>query len=316
MMRGLLTGLCLTAGALLYGGTAAATGAPAAAEPEVRGHTLVIGKVSSNPRKHYLRLKPMVDYVAERMGALGITRGEVLMARDNAQMIQYLREGRVDWVTETLYSAVLYERAGAAESILRKWKKGVAEYRTLFFTRIDSDIRTLADLRGRRLGLEDPGSTTAFFEPLMILRGKGLEAVPLSGPRAVPLPDKVGYALAGGEINLATWVYKGLVDAAAYNDLDWNNPDHTPEALRRELRVFHVSEPLPRAIELVRSSLDPRVRTRLIELLLAAAEDPDARSVLWSYQRTSRFGRIDREVREAIRDYDGVLGDDDGGGEL
>jgi phosphonate transport system substrate-binding protein len=315
MIRGLLTGLCLAAGALLYGGNAAATGVPAGAAPEVRAHTLVIGKVSSNPRKHYLRLKPMVDYVAERMGALGITRGEVLMARDNAQMIQYLREGRVDWVTETLYSAVLYERAGVAESVLRKWKKGVAEYRTLFFTRMESDIRTPADLRGRRLGLEDPGSTTAFFEPLMILRDEGLEAVPLSGPRVAPPPDKVGYALAGGEINLATWVYKGLVDAAAYNDLDWNNPDHTPEALRRELRVFHAGEPLPRAIELVRSSLDPRVRTRLIELLLAAAEDPEARSVLWSYQRTSRFERIDGEMRGAIRAYHGVLGDDDGGGD-
>ncbi|MDD3447681.1 MAG: phosphate/phosphite/phosphonate ABC transporter substrate-binding protein [Gammaproteobacteria bacterium] len=315
MTRGPLTGICLAA-ALLHGGVAvAAAAAPVGAAPEARAHTLVIGKVSSNPRKHYLRLKPMVDYVAERMGALGITRGEVLMARDNAQMIQYLREGRVDWVTETLYSAVLYERAGVAESILRKWKKGVAEYRTLFFTRMDSDIRTLADLRGRRLGLEDPGSTTAFFEPLMILRDEGLEAAPLAGPRVVPPPDKVGYALAGGEINLVAWVYKGLVDAAAYNDLDWNNPDHTPEALRRELRVFHVSEPLPRAIELVRSSLDPRVRARLTELLLAAAEDPAARSVLWSYQRTGRFERIDGEMREAIRAYHGVLGEegDEGG---
>ncbi len=290
-----LLGLLL--GALLLAGTV-----PAGADD-----TLVIGKVSDDPRKHYRRLKPMVDYAVERMGDLGITRGEVRMARDNEQMVRYLREGRVDWVTETVFSSLLYRDRAGSEILLRKWKKGVPDYRTVFITRKDSDIHALADLAGHRLALEDPGSSTAFFLPLALLLDAGIEPVALEGTRAEIPAGKAGYVFAAEEINIAAWVYKGLADAGAYNDLDWENPDHTPRAFRRDLRIFHSSEPLPRALESVRGDLDPAVRERLVDILLAAHEDPAGRKALHAYQETARFDRIDAESRARIREVEGLL---------
>ena len=70
------------------------------------GDTLVLGQISDDPKSQYQRLKPLLDYVVPRMKDVGITRGRILMARNDRQMASYLRSGRVDWVSETAASGV------------------------------------------------------------------------------------------------------------------------------------------------------------------------------------------------------------------
>ncbi|MEW8537226.1 MAG: hypothetical protein AB2569_16335 [Candidatus Thiodiazotropha endolucinida] len=86
-------------------------------------NTLVIGKISHNPKKHYRYLKPMLMYVVERMRDLGITKGKIRMAKSKEHMAELLARGDVDWVTETpIAASYLHEKSGA-ELLLRKWKK-------------------------------------------------------------------------------------------------------------------------------------------------------------------------------------------------
>jgi predicted signal transduction protein with EAL and GGDEF domain len=66
---------------------------------------LVLGRVSDDPKAHHARLQPLVDYVAARMGDLGIRESRVLMARDAQQMVSDLRQGKVDWIGETSVTA-------------------------------------------------------------------------------------------------------------------------------------------------------------------------------------------------------------------
>ncbi|MBA1146325.1 phosphate/phosphite/phosphonate ABC transporter substrate-binding protein [Ectothiorhodospiraceae bacterium WFHF3C12] len=272
-----------------------------------RSEVLVIGKVSDNPRKHYHRLKPIVDYAAERLADVGIRRGRVLMARDNAQMIEYLKEGRVDWVTETLFSAVRFVDEAGARIVLLKHKKGAKEYETVFIARRDSGIQALADLAGKVLAVEDPGSTSAYFLPRYLLLRVGLTPRRVNPGTASPAAGEVGLAFARGEINIAMWVHEGLADAGAYSDMDWDTPDHTPPSLRENLRIFHRSAPLARAVELFRPGLEPAVRERLMSTLLRAHEDPDGRRALYAYQRTSQFERPDAGLQRNIADVRAML---------
>ena len=265
-----------------------------------RERTLVIGKVSTNPKKHYKYLKPIAEYVVEQMQDLGIDRVEVLMAKDNRQMISYLKRGKVDWVTETVFSAVEYEEKAGAEIILLKHKKGVGQYHSVFFTRKNSGIDSLQDLKGRVITFEDEGSTSAFFIPASILLDAGLELVRLESPRDTVDGDQVGYVFGNDEINMSTWVHKGLVDAGAYANLDWEKGDHNPGAFKNDMKLFHQSAPFPRAIEVVRNGLRPEVKQRLISVLLAANDDPDARAAMKAYQKTSQFDPIDDSIQAAI----------------
>ncbi len=243
----------------------------------------------------------MVDYAVSKMGDLGYTDGRVLMAINNQQMIRYLRQGKVDWVTETPFSSMIFKEKAGAELLVRKWKKEVSEYHSVFFTRSDSGISTLADLKGKTISFEDSGSTSAYYIPAAILIEHGLKLVKLDSPRESPPAGSVGYVFANDEINMSTWVHKGIVDAGAYSNLDWLKEDHTPTVFRNDFRLLHHSKNFPRAIELVRKDLPVAVKKRLKDVLLNAHQDPDAVAVLRAYQHTKKFDELDKNSIQALQ---------------
>ena len=273
----------------------------------LRERTLVIGKVSSNPKKHYRYLKPIAEYAVRHMHDLGIDRVKVLMAKNNRQMIRYLKQGKVDWVTETVFSAVEFEQAAGAEILLLKWKKGVATYNTVFIARKGTGINQLQDLKDKIITLQDKGSSTGFFIPMALMMDVGLELVELQSPREKPPRGTVGYVFAKEEINMSTWVHKGVVDAAAYANLDWEKEDHTPKSFKQNMYIFHQSEEFPRALELVRKDLRPEIKQRLKSVLLAANDDPDAKAALKAYQKTRRFDEIGDDVKFGIKRARSIL---------
>ncbi|WP_187471203.1 phosphate/phosphite/phosphonate ABC transporter substrate-binding protein [Luteimonas viscosa] len=270
--------------------------APARADDGV----LVLGRISDNPQAHYEQLEPLLDYVVPRLAEVGIREGRVLMARDAQQMQSYLRRGRVDWVTETAATAMaLAERAGA-EPLLMTERDGVGSYRTLFFVRNDSPVRSLAELRGRSIAFQNRFSTSSYYVPATELLDIGLRLEVLLSPLDRPAPDSVGYVFGRSELNVSSWVHKGLVDAGAMSNLDWINPQRVPPSYRQDFRILRETPDFPRALEMVRGDLDPRVRERLREVLAGAADDPDAREALLRFFKTTRFVPIDAQTARAL----------------
>lgn len=261
---------------------------------------LVVGRVSDDPKAHHGRMQPLVDYVAARMGDLGIREGRVLMARDAQQMVSYLRQGKVDWITETSATALAFEERAGAEPLVRAVRGGFERYHSVIFVRADSGIRTLEQLQGRVIGFQNPLSTSAYFVPAAELLGAGLRLAIQASPMERPPSQFIGYAFAQSESNQLTWVRKGLVDAAAFSDQDWQELVAENASLAGELSVIHRSAEFPRALELVRPGLPPALRSRLRELLLAAHTDPQAASALRAYQRTERFAEIDAETARML----------------
>lgn len=281
---------------------ALAAGAGWAAPPQAYDEpgVLVLGRISDDPKSHYEQLKPLLDYVVPRMAGVGIREGRILMARDAQQMASYLRRGRVDWVTETAGTGMLlHARAGATPLLLTE-RDGVRHYHSVFFARRDSGIATLGDLKGQRLAFQLPNSTSAYFVPAGALLAEGLDLEILLSPQDRMQSDAVGYLFARSELNISTWVHKGLVDVGVMSNLDWVNPNRMPAAFRDDLAVFARSPDYPRAIELVRGDLDARVQARLAEVLLEAAEDPAAGDALLRFFKTTRFLPLDGESLRSL----------------
>lgn len=268
---------------------------------------LVLGRISDDPKKNYEQLKPLLDYVVPRLADVGIREGRILMAKDTQQMASYLRRGRVDWVTETAGTAMLLRQRAGARTLLLTERDGVSHYRSVFFARRDSGLSSLDDLRGHSIAFQRPNSTSAYFVPAAELLRRGFSLEILLSPEDRIASDEVGYLFAWSELNISTWVHKGLADVGVMSNLDWANPHRMPPSFRDDLMVIGETVDYPRAVEMVRDGLDPRVQARLREVLIDAAGDPDAGDALLRFFNTTRFMPVDAESQKALdRISDGV----------
>ena len=274
-----------------------------AAEPVVLddAHVLVLGRISDDPKEHYEQLKPLLDYVVPRMANVGIREGRILMAHDVQQMNSYLRRGRVDWVTETPGTGMLLQQGSGAKPLLLTERDGVSRYTTVFFARKDSGIRSLKDMRGRRVAFQNPYSTSAYYVPASELLDQGYQLEILLSPMDRAEPQGVGYIFARTELNIATWVHKRLVDVGVMSNLDWQNPQRVPAAFRNDLQIVYESPPYPRALEMGRGTMDPKVAARLREVLIEASNDPDAREALLRFFKTTRFMPVDEGSQHTLK---------------
>jgi phosphonate transport system substrate-binding protein len=272
---------------------------PAAAAND--DQVLVLGRISDDPNAHYAQLKPLLDYVVPRMANVGIREGRVLMARDLKQMESYLRRGRVDWVTETSAGAMQLQSRAGAEPLLLTERNGVSRYRTVFFARRDSGIASLDDLRGRSVAFQSLNSTSAYYVPAAELLDLKMPLEILLSPRDRPVAGSVGYVFARSELNIATWVHKRLVDAGTMSNLDWDSPQRVPPSYREDFVILHETPDYPRALEMVRGDMDPAVKARLREVLIDAANDPDAREAMLVFFKTTRFLPLDPTATHALQ---------------
>lgn len=266
----------------------------------VERSVLVLGRISDDPKSHYDQLKPLLDYVVPRMRDVGIVQGRILMAKDAQQMGSYLRRGRVDWVTETAGTAMALQQRAGARPLLLTERSGVGAYESVFFVRRDSPVGSLEDLKGRTVALQSALSTSAYLVPAMELLEHGVKPEILLTPSDVPADDTVGYVFARTELNISTYVHKRVVDAGVISNLDWMDDRSMPPAFRNDMRVIFRSEPMPRALEMVRGDLDPAVRDRLQQVLLDASRDPVAGPALAKFFSTTGFHPVDAESQRVL----------------
>lgn len=247
----------------------------------------------------------MANHMAGKLGDLGYRRGHGVVVGGLDEMVALLRDGHIDMISDSPLSALQLSQRGGAEIVLREWKDKVPVYRSVVIVAKNSPVQSLADLRGRRIVLEDRGSTTGFLLPLAALQAAGLALVELPKVDA-PVPDgKVGYVFSGNELNIASWTARGLVDAGAYSDQDLDDNDRTPKRMRNDLRVIHLSQPVVRSVVLLRAGLPAEHRARIIAELLALGDDESAAAVRHEYYRLRRYDALDAE---ALRSLDGIRG--------
>ncbi|MDX1569673.1 MAG: phosphate/phosphite/phosphonate ABC transporter substrate-binding protein [Xanthomonadales bacterium] len=285
-MKKLALLLCLLLPALLAHGQTS--------QPEPRD-TLILGKISDDPRTDLEGMRPLIDWVTGQMGDVGITRGDIMLADNAREMIALLETGQVDWVAETIGMGLFLSSKTGADIVLERWKHGEEAYRSVLFVKKNSPIERLEDLLGNTVAFEHPGSTTGFMIPALEMYRRGLPIVLMRNPSEQPDPETIGYFFSGDEINTSTWVHRGSVQGGALADTDWSRPYQVPSSFQDDFKVIFRSEPLPRAVELVRKDMDPAVRERLLQILTTAHESERGRQLMRRFQRTTRFKPYDPE---------------------
>ncbi len=257
--------------------------------------TIVLGRVSNNPRKHYAALDALGRYLVENCD--WIEGHETVLASDNDEMIELLRTGKVHLVSESAFSSVLYEQAADAKIFLRQWKGGRPSYQTFFFARKDSDIRQIEDLSGSLIAFEDEGSTSGYFIPKATIAAQDLTLKFVSEARHT---TDVGYLFADSEVNIVAWVARQKVDAGVTSDVHWDDESRAPPGLKKELRIFHKTPEIIRSVMVAGPGLEDGRLDQVSDILLDMHDNAAGQEVLKNFYKTTKFDRLVGDAKASL----------------
>jgi phosphonate transport system substrate-binding protein len=253
-----------------------------------KAKTISLGLVSiafQNEIEQHFR--DFVQYVAGRLSP--DTEGQVIVASTALQMVKLLDQKKVDFYMESPYPTYLINKQGVAALILRRWKGGLPEYRSLIFAKRGGGITRLEDLRGKMIAFEDPGSTSGYFLPKILLLRQGYRVTEKSGPDAKVAPQEIGYIFESADRTIIELVFDNQVAAGAFSDDDYGALD---EEKRAAITILARSETLPRHLVSARKDLDPAVKKRVTEILLGMHQDEEGRRILQQTDDTTKFDRL------------------------
>ena len=156
------------------------------------------------------RFAPFVAYLSQQIGL----KVSLKIANDYAAVIEGQRAGNVH---VGYYGPASFARArltGVATDafVIDVNSDGTKGYYSVFYVRANSPYKSLADLKGKNLGLVDPNSTSGYNMPLFALNKNG-----------IPAADKyfAKVQTTGSHENALIALGQGTVDVAA----NWWNAD-------------------------------------------------------------------------------------------
>ena len=247
---------------------------------------LVIGDISSDPAEKIALYQPLADYLESRLTDVGIERATVKIAPDLDTMQTWLSNGEVDLYFDSPYPVMVMSTSTAAKPLLRRWKKGIAEYHSLIFTLNESDIQTTADLVGKQIALESNFSTSGYMLPLTYLQTAGLSLVNQSTASNTLQDNEVGFIFSADEDNTVELVLSGEVDAGA---LDNGTFAELPDEVRSAVKIVLETESVARHIALVGAQTSTEQSDAIKDLLLAMDASSEGQAVLESFESTAKF---------------------------
>ncbi len=254
-----------------------------------RESTLVLVCIGKDVSKKVRSRQPFMNYLAKHLQTEGIQKGQVKVVDGIPRVASLLNSGKADIFVDSPFPVLLVDHLANIEYPLRRWKKGVAEYSSVIFTRKDSGIRELADLKGHKISFEERFSTTGYFLPKTILLDNQLRLKALRSRNSIVSPDEIGYLFSEGDETTMVWVLRKRIQAGA---IDQPNFVEDARDQAANLHVIYESEPVPRHLFAYRSNLDKKLTAKLQSVLLNMDQTREGREILKSYQKTRKFDKV------------------------
>ena len=290
MTRKLLLNCGLLVAALVLNLTGA-SGVAAQAREAVEVKTLSLGLVSETHReeieKHF---QEFVRYVTRKLSTGPAIEGRVVVASTPFELAKLLEQRKIDFYMESAYPTYVVNFVhGAGKLLLRRWKSGLADYYSIIFTRSDSGIKRVEDLKGKTIVFEDAGSTSGYLLPKLFLQRRGLKLTEKGRFSPDSAATDVGYVFARTQDKLVDAVLSKQAAAGAFSNDDFNALDEKKKA---DIGALAQTDRLPRHLLSVRSDLAPELVARLEGILLAMHDDAEGRKILQKTDGTTKFDML------------------------
>jgi phosphonate transport system substrate-binding protein len=254
--------------------------------PNSNTKSIIIADVSNNPAKKLKRYQPMADYLAAQLREFGIGRGEVKIASDLDQIVQWLKNDKIDIYFDSLYPAMMVTNRVGGKIILRRWKRGGGDYNTIIFAMKSSGLKNLEQLKGKMMALDEPNSTSGFMLPVTHLLKNGLNPVKKGTANSEVKQNEVGYIFSKDDENTIQWVISAKVAAGAADNQTFAQ---IPEQTRRNMNIIAETEKVPRQVVIVSPHLRENQVAAIKNLLINMDKTEEGKKILKQFEETAKF---------------------------
>jgi phosphonate transport system substrate-binding protein len=283
-------------------------------------NTIRIGTVDVDASKQIMKFQPTADYIAAKISNQTTQyRGEVTIPSTVDDMINLLKEQRIDLYFESPFTIALVDKESGAVPFLLRWKEGVPQYHSIFIAKNNSSIKTINDFAGKTIAFEAPESTSGYLLPKAYLVQKGFKLIGEStesylaqrelaiisdglniNSSSIDLPggnsssndgnDTIRYVFAREDQNIPLWVVEGRADIGVISNVDLEQ--ETYESIKSQLKIVDRTIDVPRHVVSHRSELEPALVDKIKNILLNMDKDPEGIKILRNFENSTKYEEI------------------------
>jgi phosphonate transport system substrate-binding protein len=224
--------------------------------------------------------EPIAEYLTGKLDSYGITKAKVVTAKTSAEMAKLMRQGDVDMFVDSPFSPFIVAKLAEAEPFVNGWRKGNEKYSSIIFTRTESGINTLEDLKGRMICFEDSSSTSGYLLPKAELLNRGYTVTRKSEATDPVAPDEIGYYFTFTDVKVVEDAVKGIAAACSTKQADVDNYLETNRLPVESVRTILTSIDVFQRIAVIRKKIDPELKQALKQILLGMEQTVEGRAAL------------------------------------
>ncbi len=237
-----------------------------------------------DPAKMIENFKPLCDYLTSKIGK----KVEFIPAATYEKAVEGLKDGTVDMAHLGPVTYVQAHDGFGAEALVKALEKGKTEYSSVIFTKKDSPITSVEQLKGKKVAFGDKDSMSSNCGPKYFMYNKGIKESDLAEAKNHTSQNDVIFAVLNGDFDAGT-IKDGVFD---------KNKD-------KDIKEIGRQEHIPTFAMTARTGLDAKVKDDLKKALLELKDTEILKAVDKNY---SGFTEVSDEDYAWVRDAMNKLG--------
>lgn len=245
------------------------------------------------------KAKPLEKLLSDELGI----PVKVSVSTNYNTIIEAMASKKVDvgFLPPTAY--VLAKEKNAAEVILQAQRFGVNDdgtpstelvdfYKSLFIVKKDSDINSVADLKGKKIAFQDVTSSAGYVWPAAMLMDNGID----------PIEDVQGITLKGHDQAVLA-VLNGDVDAAAIFQDARNTVKGDYPSVFDDTKIVSFTEPIPNDTIAVRTDMSDAWKTKIQDAFTKIGQSEEGHAIISEIYSHEGYVKSDDSKFDIVRDY-------------
>lgn len=214
------------------------------------------------------------DYLEKETGY----KYEITIPQSYIAVVEAFGTKRADIAAINSFGYLLANQKYGTEARITVLRYGLSTYQSMFVAKADSKIKTIEDLKDKKVAFVDPASTSGYILPLKNLNDKNIK------------PKETVFALKHD--NVISMVYQGQVDAGAAFYSPTHKDDKGVEQIEdarrlvktqypdveKKIAIIGLSEAIPNDPFIFRKDLPEEMKNKIVDAMLKFVETDEGKA--------------------------------------